>query len=115
MKASVGKSSNSQGKTCKSMPSPLYLRIAALTSCFGVARLANQESTQSLLTSPPSKIVRRPCKLDEKNPVNEDYVLWSPKHPMQDNNCLFGHVSQYHRKRLDAKCYNGKNPDSASP
>ncbi len=53
---------------------------------------------------------QRACKLDEKHPVNEDYDLWSPKHPLQDSNCLFGHVSQYHRKRLDAKCYNGKNP-----
>ena len=53
---------------------------------------------------------QRACKLDEESPVNEDYDLWSPKHPLQDSNCLFGHVSQYHRKKLDAKCYNGKNP-----
>ncbi|KIW22974.1 uncharacterized protein PV07_11214 [Cladophialophora immunda] len=48
------------------------------------------------------------CELDEKNPEKGDYALWEPKHPMQDSNCLFGHVAQYHRKRADAKCYNGK-------
>ncbi|RMD44086.1 hypothetical protein DV735_g972, partial [Chaetothyriales sp. CBS 134920] len=52
---------------------------------------------------------QRKCDLDEKEPVNEDYELWEPKHPLQDTNCLFGHVSQYHRKRLDADCKNGKN------
>ncbi|RMZ78525.1 hypothetical protein DV737_g3812, partial [Chaetothyriales sp. CBS 132003] len=52
---------------------------------------------------------QRLCHLDEENPVNVDYELWEPKHPMQDGNCLFGHVSQFHRKRLDAECRNGKN------
>ncbi|EXJ78203.1 hypothetical protein A1O3_09364 [Capronia epimyces CBS 606.96] len=51
---------------------------------------------------------QRKCDLDEANPINDDYSLWEPKHPMQDSNCLFGHVSQYHRKRIDAQCYNGK-------
>jgi len=51
---------------------------------------------------------QRQCELDEVNPVNGDYSLWEPKHPMQDSNCLFGHVAQYHRKRTDADCYNGK-------
>lgn len=54
---------------------------------------------------------QRKCELDEKNPINDDYILWEPKHPMQDSNCLFGHVSQYHRKRSDAACYNGKKID----
>ncbi|RMZ90326.1 hypothetical protein DV736_g2450, partial [Chaetothyriales sp. CBS 134916] len=52
---------------------------------------------------------QRKCNLDEETPVNVDYELWEPKHPMQDGNCLFGHVSQFHRKRLDADCKNGKN------
>ncbi|KAK5556632.1 vacuolar protein sorting/targeting protein PEP1 [Exophiala xenobiotica] len=51
---------------------------------------------------------QRPCELDEQTPQNEDYMLWEPKHPMQDSNCLFGHVAQYHRKRTEAQCYNGK-------
>jgi hypothetical protein len=51
------------------------------------------------------------CQLDEQNPEAGDYTLWEPKHPMQDNNCLFGHVARYHRKRIDRKCYNGKKID----
>lgn len=54
---------------------------------------------------------QRKCELDETSPVNKDYILWEPKHPMQDSNCLFGHVAQYHRKRVDAECYNGKTID----
>ena len=53
---------------------------------------------------------QRQCILDEGNPVNKDYVLWEPKHPTQDSNCLFGHISQYHRKRTDIDCANGKQP-----
>lgn len=47
------------------------------------------------------------CELDEKNPEKGDYYLWEPKHPTQKDNCLFGHVAQYHRKRPEAQCYNG--------
>ena len=47
------------------------------------------------------------CKLDEQDPEAGDYYLWEPKHPLQDGNCLFGHVAQYHRKKLDSDCYNG--------
>lgn len=52
----------------------------------------------------------RQCHLDEENPTGEDsdYILWSPKHPLNDDECLFGHVAQYHRKKLDADCYNGR-------
>jgi hypothetical protein len=48
------------------------------------------------------------CKLDENNVDAGDYYLWQPKHPKLPDNCLFGHVSQYHRKRTDKKCYNGR-------
>ncbi|KAI1617541.1 hypothetical protein EDD36DRAFT_4086 [Exophiala viscosa] len=54
---------------------------------------------------------QRKCDLDENNPINDDYTLWEPKHPLQDSNCLFGHVAQYHRKRAKAECYNGKMLD----
>jgi hypothetical protein len=49
------------------------------------------------------------CRLDEKNPESSDsdYYLWEPKHPLSDDNCLFGHIAQYHRKRPDSSCYNG--------
>ena len=49
---------------------------------------------------------QRPCDVSELTPNNDDYYLWEPKHPLQDNNCLFGHVSQYHRKKPEAKCFN---------
>ncbi|ETN44386.1 uncharacterized protein HMPREF1541_10566 [Cyphellophora europaea CBS 101466] len=52
----------------------------------------------------------RACDFNEEKPENKDYFLWEPKHPLQSDNCLFGHVAQYHRKRLDAKCHNGKAP-----
>lgn len=48
------------------------------------------------------------CKLDEQHPESDDYKLWSPSHPLSEDNCLFGHVGQYHRKILDHDCYNGK-------
>lgn len=50
----------------------------------------------------------RQCKLDENNPEDGDYYLWQPKHPLQKDDCLFGHVAQYHRKKPEADCYNGR-------
>ncbi|KAI9819558.1 MAG: vacuolar protein sorting/targeting protein PEP1 [Pycnora praestabilis] len=50
----------------------------------------------------------RKCELSESDPESGDYYLWSPKHPLQDDDCLFGHVAQYHRKRPEANCYNGQ-------
>ncbi|KAI4235580.1 MAG: hypothetical protein L6R40_006442 [Gallowayella cf. fulva] len=51
------------------------------------------------------------CKLDENNPTSDDsdYYLWEPKHPAQDNNCLFGHIAQYHRKIPERQCFNGRS------
>ncbi|KOS16873.1 Vacuolar protein sorting/targeting protein 10 [Escovopsis weberi] len=46
----------------------------------------------------------KPCKYDKDG--DSDYYLWSPKHPLLDNDCLFGHVSRYLRKKTDRKCYN---------
>ena len=51
---------------------------------------------------------QRRCDLSEVVTDNGDYYLWEPKHPLQDDNCLFGHVSQYHRKKPKAQCYNWK-------
>jgi hypothetical protein len=49
------------------------------------------------------------CKLDEGEVEAGDYYLWTPKHPKQgDDDCLFGHVSQYHRKKTSSNCYNGR-------
>ncbi|KAK4189727.1 hypothetical protein QBC35DRAFT_379527 [Podospora australis] len=43
------------------------------------------------------------CKYD-KDLSKSDYNLFTPKHPMQQDGCLFGHVSQYLRKKPEAKC-----------
>lgn len=48
------------------------------------------------------------CRLDENDVLAGDYELWTPRHPNQDDDCLFGHVSQYHRKKTSAECYNGR-------
>lgn len=50
----------------------------------------------------------RLCDLSESDAENsKDYYLWEPRHPFQQDNCLFGHIAQYHRKKKDANCYNG--------
>jgi len=48
------------------------------------------------------------CKLDEKDVTGGDYDLWTPKHPNQPDDCLFGHISRYHRKKKTSNCYNGR-------
>lgn len=53
-----------------------------------------------------SKLSDRQCEHDEKNAADSDYYLWSPKHPLQDNDCFWGHVSQYLRKKPEKTCYN---------
>jgi hypothetical protein len=55
-----------------------------------------------------SGLTDTPCKLDEKNVEGGDYYLWTPKHPKQNDDCLFGHISQYHRKKTTSNCYNGR-------
>ena len=50
---------------------------------------------------------QRQCALRDSSPEKDDYELWEPRHPLQKGNCLFGHVAQYLRKRLDRECYNG--------
>lgn len=52
-----------------------------------------------------SGIWDRTCVLDEEDDQSEDYYLWTPKHPAQEGNCLFGHVEQYHRKNPKAACW----------
>ncbi|KAK4240658.1 hypothetical protein C8A03DRAFT_31256 [Achaetomium macrosporum] len=52
-----------------------------------------------------SGFTERMCKHDD-DPEKSDYYIWSPSHPLQPDGCLFGHVSQYLRKKADRKCYN---------
>lgn len=49
----------------------------------------------------------RPCQWTDGD--DSDYYLWSPKHPLQDDDCLFGHVAKYLRKKPDSQCYNDQN------
>ncbi|KAI1479859.1 Oligoxyloglucan reducing end-specific cellobiohydrolase [Daldinia eschscholtzii] len=53
-----------------------------------------------------SGLASEPCKYDKDDQEKSDYEEWSPKHPMQENNCLFGHKNYYLRKKKDRKCYN---------
>ena len=50
------------------------------------------------------------CVFDEQNPNSDtsDYYLWEPRHPLQEGNCLFGHVAQFVRKKPKSNCYNGR-------
>jgi hypothetical protein len=58
-----------------------------------------------------SGIWDRECAPPDGKEPSDDYYLWTPKHPMQDDNCLFGHVEQYHRKRPDKQCWvNWRDP-----
>ncbi|PVI08157.1 vacuolar protein sorting/targeting protein 10 [Periconia macrospinosa] len=56
---------------------------------------------------------KKKCDLNENDPTAGDYDLWTPQHPMkqEEPDCLFGHVAQYHRKRATAQCYNGQRID----
>jgi photosystem II stability/assembly factor-like uncharacterized protein len=53
------------------------------------------------------------CKFDDKDLDNGDYDLWIPQHPLQpgDKQCLFGHVTEYRRKKSDAMCRTGERID----
>lgn len=55
-----------------------------------------------------SQLLKRKCNLDLKNPDTDDFDLWSPKHPHQPDNCLFGHEAQYYRKIAGKDCYIGE-------
>ncbi|KAH7329098.1 vacuolar sorting protein [Stachybotrys elegans] len=46
----------------------------------------------------------RECKFTQGS--DSDYYLWSPKHPLQEDDCLFGHVARYLRKKPEKQCYN---------
>ncbi|KAH8820392.1 hypothetical protein F5884DRAFT_763859 [Xylogone sp. PMI_703] len=55
-----------------------------------------------------SGLTDKQCVLDENDVEGGDYYLWQPSHPKQKNNCLFGHISEFHRKRTTSDCYNGR-------
>lgn len=66
----------------------------------------SDDGTQFAETLDFTGLADRPCAQDD-DPNKSDYKIWSPKHPSQDNDCLFGHVTKYLRKKTDKTCYNG--------
>ncbi|KAF4512470.1 hypothetical protein G6O67_001606 [Ophiocordyceps sinensis] len=53
-----------------------------------------------------SGLTNKACEWKKESESESDYYLWSPKHPLQDDDCLFGHVAKYLRKKTDRMCYN---------
>ncbi|KAJ5260505.1 Vacuolar protein sorting/targeting protein 10 [Penicillium angulare] len=48
----------------------------------------------------------RQCEASKVGGDNDDYYLWTPQHPAQQDGCLFGHIEQYQRKKPNAECWN---------
>lgn len=67
---------------------------------------AEDDGRQVATTIDFTGLADKACVQDD-NPAVSDYRIWSPSHPLQGNDCLFGHVAQYLRKKPDRKCYNG--------
>lgn len=55
-----------------------------------------------------SGLADRPCEQKDDDLSASDYRPWTPIHPTITDGCLFGHETQYMRKKTDRKCYNGK-------
>ncbi len=47
------------------------------------------------------------CLFDSDRPEEDDFYIWTPTHPNQKDNCLFGGESKYPRKKVDRFCYVG--------
>lgn len=56
-----------------------------------------------------TNFAQRKCVLDSGHPDQDDFELWSPKHPLLEDDCLFGHRALYHRKIAGRDCYIGAN------
>lgn len=56
-----------------------------------------------------SGLTNKVCQMDTENPerTDSDYYLWTPTHPASEDDCLFGQVSEYFRKKPESDCYNG--------
>lgn len=58
-----------------------------------------------------SKVYTRQCQFDLDNPDTDDFEYWLPKHPLLDDNCLFGHEAKYLRRaRGHHDCFIGAAP-----
>lgn len=81
------------------------------TQASGVSRkfviwTSNSEQRMTATTLDFTGLADRACEQKE-DPNDSDYRIWSPSHPLQSDDCLFGHVTQYMRKKTDKQCYNG--------
>lgn len=56
-----------------------------------------------------TNMFERKCVLNVNDPEHDDFELWSPSHPFQQDNCLFGHEAQYYRKIKGDNCYIGRS------
>ncbi|QPG99562.1 vacuolar protein sorting/targeting protein PEP1 [Epichloe festucae Fl1] len=56
-----------------------------------------------------SGLADKPCQYKKDSDAESDYLLWTAKHPLQSDDCLFGHKARYLRKKTDRKCYNEQN------
>lgn len=56
-----------------------------------------------------SGMFERQCELSLTDPDHDDFELWTPSHPFQQDNCLFGHETQYYRKIKGRDCYIGRS------
>lgn len=54
-----------------------------------------------------SNYYTRQCSLDLRHPDVDDFEMWTPKHPFQPDNCLFGHQLEYYRKIPGRDCFIG--------
>lgn len=59
-----------------------------------------------------SGLTDRQCVLQEGKGDHDDFYLWTPSHPANEDKCLFGHVTEYHRKKPDELCYIGPKLDA---
>ncbi|KAK9475569.1 uncharacterized protein V1510DRAFT_405637 [Dipodascopsis tothii] len=50
----------------------------------------------------------RKCVLNPKRPSSDDFQLWEPNLPSNQEGCLFGHKVQYYRKIPQKDCYIGE-------
>lgn len=81
------------------------------TQASGVSRkfivwTVNSEQRIVATTLDFTGLADRPCE-QKDDPEESDYRIWSPTHPLLGDDCLFGHVTQYMRKKTDKVCYNG--------
>ena len=73
-------------------------------------RRADQKGDIATVNLDFTGLTDKQCKLNKEDPDagDSDFYLWKPRHPMQEDDCLFGHVAEYYRKRTESECYIGR-------